>query len=79
MGTLSRGHTYLSPVMSINVVSDGKDSMLGVNSHDSRLMKLAWFLRFCMHFHKLFKHQWCMYRVMHVYIQVVLEGLLAMS
>ena len=62
--------------MSIEVVFDGKDSMLDGNSHDSRLMKLVLFPSFCMHLHKLYKQQKYMYRMMHVYIQVVLEGLL---
>lgn len=62
--------------MSIEVVFEGKDSMLDGNSHDSRLMKLVLFPNFCMHLHKLYKHQKCMYRMLHACIQVVLEGLL---
>lgn len=76
LGMLSQDYTYLSHVMSIEVVFDGKDSMLDGNSLNSRLMKLVLFPNFCMHLHKLYKHQKYMYRMMHVYIQVVLEGLL---
>ena len=62
--------------MSVEVVFDEKDSMLGGNSPDSRLMQLVLFPNLCMYLYKPYKQQKYVYRMMYVYKQVVLEGLL---